>query len=78
MSELWAMGAVELAAAIRDGTSSSREVLDALVGRVEQVNGALNAVVVLLGEEAEKAAEAADQAVADGAEIGPLHGVPSP
>ncbi len=76
MSELWAMGAVELATAIRDGATSSREVLDALVARVEQVNGALNAVVVLLGEEAEKAAEAADQAIADGADVGPLHGVP--
>ena len=39
MGELWQLGAVEVAAAIRDGETSSREVLDALVGRVNAVNG---------------------------------------
>jgi amidase len=76
MTELWAMGALELAEAIRSGQTSSREVLSALVTRVEKVNGDLNAVVALLGDEAEKAADAADRAVADGGELGPLHGVP--
>lgn len=70
------MSALELAAAIRSRETSSREVLDAHVARVGRVNGELNAIVVLLGEEAEKAADAADRAVADGADLGPLHGVP--
>jgi amidase len=76
MTELWARGAVELAELIRSGETSSREVLHSLLERVEQVNGELNAIVALLGDEAEKSADAADRAVADGAELGPLHGVP--
>ena len=76
VSELWQLGALELADRIRRGDTSSREVLHALLARVEDVNGHLNAVVALLGEEAEKAADAADQAVADGVALGPLHGVP--
>nr|MBA2386429.1 indole acetimide hydrolase [Acidimicrobiia bacterium] len=76
MTELWRRSALELADAIRNGETSSREVLDDLVTRVAKVNDGLNAIVALLGEEAEKAAAAADQAVADGVELGPLHGVP--
>jgi amidase len=76
MGELWQLGALEIAAAVRNGETTSREVLDALVDRVDAVNGALNAVVALLGDEAVKAADEADRAVADGAPLGPLHGVP--
>jgi amidase len=76
MGELWQLGALEIAAAVRDRRTTSREVLDALVDRIEAVNGDLNAVVALLGDEAVKAAEAADRAVADGEQVGPLHGVP--
>jgi amidase len=36
----------------------------------------VNAIVVVLAEEALEAARAADRALADGAELGPLHGVP--
>jgi amidase len=76
MGELWQLGALEIAAAVRNRETTSREVLDALVDRIDSVNGELNAVVALLGDEALKAAEAADRAVADGAPLGPLHGVP--
>jgi amidase len=76
MGELWQLGALEIAAAVRNREATSREVLDALVDRVDTVNGDLNAVVALLGDEAVKAAEAADRAVADGEPLGPLHGVP--
>jgi amidase len=76
MGELWQMGALEIAAAIRNRETTSREVLDALVERVDAVNGQLNAVVALLGDEAVKAAEVADRAVDDGGLLGPLHGVP--
>ena len=76
MGELWQLGALEIAAAIRNRETTSREVLDALVERVDAVNGQLNAVVALLGDEAAKAAEAADRAVLDGEQLGPLHGVP--
>ena len=76
MGELWQLGALEIAAAIRNREATSRAVLDALVDRIDTVNGELNAVVALLGEDAVKAAEAADRAVLDGAPLGPLHGVP--
>ena len=76
MSELWRKGAVELAAMIRDREVSSREVVQAHLDRIEAVNPQLNAIVRLLPEEARAAADAADRAVADGAALGPLHGVP--
>ncbi len=76
MGELWRKGAVELAAMIRDREVSSREVVRAHLDRVEAVNPALNAIVRLLPDEALAAADAADKAVADGAALGPLHGVP--
>ncbi|HEY1324690.1 MAG TPA: amidase family protein, partial [Streptosporangiaceae bacterium] len=76
MSELWRMGAVELAALIRDREVSSREVVQAHLDRIEAVNPHLNAIVRLLADQALAAADAADQAVADGTSLGPLHGVP--
>ena len=76
MAELWQLGALELADRIRDKEVSSREVLEAHIARVDQCNGALNAIVRLLADEARAAADAADAAVAAGDELGRLHGVP--
>src|SRR2546421_7457193 len=76
VSELWRKGAVELAALIRDREVSSREVVQAHLDRIEAVNPHLNAIVRLLPDQALAAADAADLAVADGARLGPLHGVP--
>ncbi|MGY1619561.1 amidase [Geodermatophilus sp. SYSU D00691] len=75
-TELWQLGAVEVAAAVRSGRASCREVVEAHLRRIEAVNPAVNAVVVVLGEQALDAADAADRAVAAGDELGPLHGVP--
>jgi amidase len=77
MSEtLWRKGAGELAGMIRSGEVTSVEVVEAHLERIEAVNPALNAVVVVLADQALEAAKAADQQVADGGELGPLHGVP--
>ena len=76
MSELWRKSAVELAGMIRDREVSSREVVQAHLDRIEAVNPHLNAIVRLLPETALAAADEADRAVADGARLGPLHGVP--
>ncbi|MCW3843956.1 amidase [Micromonospora yasonensis] len=76
MTELWQLGALEIASAIRNRETTSIAVLDALRARIEQVNGHLNAVVARLDDSATAAAIAADRAVADGAPLGPLHGVP--
>jgi len=76
MTELWQLGALELADRIRSKEVSSREVLEAHLARVDECNGALNAIVRLLSDEARSAADAADAAVAAGGELGRLHGVP--
>ena len=70
------LGALELADRIRTKEVSSREVLEAHLARVGECNGALNAIVRLLTDEARTAADAADAAVAAGARLGRLHGVP--
>jgi amidase len=73
---LWSSGATGLAEAIRTGRVSSVEVVEAHLHRIDAVNPAVNAIVTVLGEQALEAAHAADRAVADGAVLGPLHGVP--
>ncbi len=76
VTELWGMSATELAEAIRSGQASSREVIEAHLRRIEEVNPAVNAVPVVLGEQAVEAAVVADRAAASGGELPPLHGVP--
>jgi len=75
-TELWRMSAMDLAEAIRSGQTSSQEVIEAHLGRIEAVNASVNAVTVVLGEQALEAAKGADRAVAGGADLPPLHGVP--
>lgn len=75
-TDLWRMSATELAEAIRTRQASSREVVEAHLRRIEAVNPAINAVTVVLGEQAIEAASAADRAVAQREDLPPLHGVP--
>lgn len=70
------MSAVQLAQLIRDQEVSTKEVVEAHLQRIETVNPALQAVVQLAAERALAEARAADQAIATGRELGPLHGVP--
>jgi amidase len=76
MDELWRWDARRLATAIRDREVSSREVVEAHLARIDDVNPKVNAVVRSLADEARAAADAADAAVAAGGPLGPLHGVP--
>ncbi|HEX2817127.1 MAG TPA: amidase [Phenylobacterium sp.] len=73
---IWQWSAVETAAAIKGGRASVEAVVTAHVDRLHAANPALNAVVVDMTDLALKAARAADRAQAEGAELGPLHGVP--
>ncbi len=73
---LWRRDAVELAHLIRTRQVSSRDVIDAHLERIEAVNPTLNAIVLIREAEVRAAADAADQALARGDELGPLHGVP--
>ena len=75
-NELWRWQACDLAHAIRTRQISAREAVTSCLGRLEQVNPRINAVVDLLADEAIAAADRADRAVAAGEALGPLHGVP--
>lgn len=70
------LGLTELASSIGAGDVSSREVVDAHLDRIEEVNGALNALVWPRFEEARREADAADAARRRGEPVGVLHGVP--
>ncbi|WP_238009476.1 amidase [Dactylosporangium sp. AC04546] len=67
--------ATELAELIRTKRASSVEVVQAHLDRIKAVDSKLNAVVTVV-DGALDAARAADEALAAGAEVGPLHGVP--
>ena len=75
-ARLTQFGAVELARSIAAGDVSAREVVDAHIERIEEVDGALNAVVIRRFDAARAEADAADGARRGGATLGPLHGVP--
>ena len=75
MDALCRLSAAELAALIASGEASSREVVEAHLERIGEVNGHVNAVTVVLRESALAAADAAD-AVPRGSAKSPFHGVP--
>jgi amidase len=75
-TDLWRWSAADLAQAISAKQLSAREVVQAHLDRIAAVNHKLNAVTAVLGESALAAADAADRALASGAALGPLHGVP--
>jgi amidase len=76
MTDLWRMGASELAGAIRAREASCEQVIDAHLRRIEAVNVSVNAVAVVLSEQALDLARAADRQLASGADVSRLHGVP--
>lgn len=74
--ELWRASASELAERIRAQEISCRQVIDAHLARIADVNPQLNAIPIVLADDARLAADEADAALARGDEVGPLHGVP--
>ncbi len=69
-------GLVEVAGAIRAGEVSSVECARACLERIERLQSATNAFIRIDADEALAAASQADEAVARGDDLGPLHGVP--
>jgi amidase len=61
---------------IRAKELSSREVVAAHLERIDRVNPSLDAIVTLVPERALEQASRADEAIARGQTIGPLHGLP--
>ena len=75
-SELCFSSAVALRARLASGELCAREVMQAHLDRIAQVNPALNAVVTLDAERALASADAADARRARGEPLGALHGLP--
>jgi amidase len=76
MDKIISMSATALANAIRTRQASSEEVVNAYLGRINEVNPKLNAVVQKVADTAREQAREADVAIARGDLMGPLHGVP--
>ncbi|MGE5242893.1 MAG: amidase [Betaproteobacteria bacterium] len=70
------LSAVDMARALRAKRLSAREVMAAHLERIERVNPAVNAIVTLVADRAMAAAGAADERLARGDAVGPLHGLP--
>ena len=75
--EIGFMAATDLARAIRTRALSAVEVMEATLGRIDRVNPAVNAICTLVDRDRlMDQAGAADERLAAGAAIGPLHGLP--
>ncbi|MEQ8267511.1 MAG: amidase [Parvibaculum sp.] len=76
MTELHFRSASDLGRMIRRRDVSSAEIADHFIARVERYDSRINAVVARDFEGAHKAAAKADEALARGEVLGPLHGLP--
>jgi amidase len=75
--EICFMRAVDMVEAIRTRKLSAREVMQAHLQQIQRVNAHVNAMVTMVPEEQLMAqAAAADEALAHGKRLGPLHGIP--
>jgi len=74
--DLCFMTAIELTQRLRRKEVSAREVMEAHLRQIARVNPKVNAIVTLVEERALAGATAADEQLARGAPIGPLHGLP--
>lgn len=76
MLDLLARDAVALARMIEGRQISSFELVQAAIGRINQINPAINAVVTHLFDSALACAQRRDIDLAEGRKLGPLHGIP--
>ena len=76
LSEICFMTASEIVQNIKDRKLSAREIMAAHLEQIERVNPQVNAIITLLAERAMDGAAAADEALARGDALGPLHGIP--
>jgi aspartyl-tRNA(Asn)/glutamyl-tRNA(Gln) amidotransferase subunit A len=74
--ELTDLTLLEQAALLRRAQCSSRELVDAHLARIENLNGKLHAFVEVYADEARALADAADTARKARLPLGPLHGLP--
>lgn len=75
-AELAFTPAHRLAKLVAQGDVSPVELTELFIGRIEALNPKLNAYLTIAADDALGFARAAERAVTDGKELGPLHGVP--
>ncbi|MFT5391929.1 MAG: aspartyl-tRNA(Asn)/glutamyl-tRNA(Gln) amidotransferase subunit A [Gammaproteobacteria bacterium] len=76
MSELTQLSLIAAADGIRQGQFSSRELVEATLGRIERLGPTLNCFIDVWAERALAGADQADELSQAKAQTGPLHGVP--
>ncbi|MDX6199639.1 MAG: amidase [Actinomycetota bacterium] len=76
MADLHDLTALEQAAAIRSGETSSAELVEHYAQRIQKLDGDIGAFVTLTLDAAREQAAAADAAVKGKEALAPLHGVP--
>ncbi|HEX3707198.1 MAG TPA: amidase [Mycobacteriales bacterium] len=77
MGELHDLSLLEQAAGVRDGSLSPVELVEHYLERIDRLSDTVGAFVTVTADSARAGARAAEQAVADGRELPPLHGVPT-
>ncbi|MCH9016961.1 MAG: amidase, partial [Chloroflexi bacterium] len=75
-AELAFMSAVELSNSIREKKISSLEATENFLQRIDRLDPRLHSYLTLCQDQALADARAADDAVRQGSDLGPLHGVP--
>ncbi|MEO1866022.1 MAG: amidase family protein, partial [Pseudomonadota bacterium] len=75
-NDLWRLSACETAAGIKEKHFTAEAVVHSVAERIKTENPRLNAIVLDLTEQAFAQAREADRQIADGEDVGPLHGVP--
>ena len=74
--DLCFLPATEIVGLLRSKKASAREVMQAHLAQIERVNPKVNAIVTLVADRAMADAAKADEAMARGRPLGPLHGLP--
>src|SRR5882672_6624060 len=75
-SDICQLSALELSQLLRTKQLSARDVVSAHLAHIDRVNPAVNAIVTLVADRAMERARLADEELAHGRDIGPLHGLP--
>ncbi len=75
-SEIPFLSATELSRLIRTREVSPVEATEAYLARIESVDGKLNSYITVCQDEALAAARQAEQEIANGGYLGPMHGIP--
>jgi len=70
------LSAWDLRERIRSRETSSREAAEAVLARIEEIDGEVNAFITVTADDALRQADEVDRRIASGEDVGPLSGVP--